>query len=209
VIERLRPFVLGADFQLLAGKSPPYFCLAQVQEYLHAPERYVALSYLRASWQVEDRKAVSQRLLEKAREHFAAALAALDVTDRQFPELALLCGEVERRLEKWDEAASRFRELEATGRLEGTPQEPIVAFQLGLIEKRDSNPQALDASALQPKRGPADASPAIERPRSLWEASGSGKRTGPAMGLGSSPRLPDVPKPQGDFPQPAEPGSQQ
>ena len=65
--KRLRSFILGADFQMLASKNPSYFTLAQVQEHLEAPHRHIALSYLRASWQVEDRDAACRRLLEKAR----------------------------------------------------------------------------------------------------------------------------------------------
>jgi hypothetical protein len=155
VIERLRPFVRGPDFQLLSRKNPSYFSLAQVQEFLRAPDRYIALSYLRASWQVEDREAHCRRLLEKAREHFVAALAAVAATDKQFDELTLLCGEIERRLEKWEDAERRFRELDASGRLKGTPQAPIVPFQLRLIEQRDSKPHVLEASATGQKPEPA------------------------------------------------------
>jgi hypothetical protein len=155
VFDRLRPFVMGADFQLLSRKNPSYFSLAQVQGFLHAPDRYIALSYLRASWQVEDHEAHRRRLLEKAHEHFVAALGTVGPADRQFDELTLLCGEVERRLEKWDEADKRFRELDASGRLKGTPQEAIPAFQLRLIGHRDSKPHALDSSAVAQKSKPA------------------------------------------------------
>jgi hypothetical protein len=75
---------------MLSGKNPSYFSLAQVQNFLRAPDRYIALSYLRASWQVEDREPICRRLLEKAREHFVAALAPLDANDKHFAELTLM-----------------------------------------------------------------------------------------------------------------------
>ncbi|MEQ1854766.1 MAG: DUF2225 domain-containing protein, partial [Chthoniobacteraceae bacterium] len=146
VIKRLKPFVLGADFQMLAGKNPSYFSLEQVQEFLRAPHRYIALSYLRASWQVEDRETANRRLLEKALTHFISALAEMKPGDRQFADAALLCGEVERRLGKWEEAGKRFRELEAGAGLNDPKLKLILALQFKLIEGRDSAPRAMDAA---------------------------------------------------------------
>jgi Uncharacterized protein conserved in bacteria (DUF2225) len=186
VIERLKPFVLGVDFQMLAGKNPSYFSLAQVQEFLRAPHRYIALSYLRASWQVEDRETVSRRLLEKAHSHFVSALAEMKAGDRQFADAALLCGEVERRLGKWEEAAKRFRELEAGPGLNDPKLKLVLALQFKLIEARDTAPHAMDGTAaaagtvrekapdapsepavVPGANGPADANPApnLSEPR--------------------------------------------
>ncbi len=152
--KRLRTFVLGADFQMLAAKNPSYFALAQVQKFIGedpidpkpTPSRYIALSYLRASWQVEDREAACRRLLEKAHEYYVAALAETGAEDRRRGELVLLCGEVERRLEKWDDAEKRFRALVASGLFEGTPQAGIPALQLRLIARHDSAPHAIEVA---------------------------------------------------------------
>ena len=143
---QLRTFVRGADFQMLTAKNPSYFALAQVQQLLKAPHRVIALSYLRASWQVEDREVVCRRLLEKALEHYAAARAEVRRDYRLRSDLALLCGEVERRLGKWDVAEKRFRQLEASGLLQGTPQAAIPAIQIRLIERRDSAPHTLEGA---------------------------------------------------------------
>ena len=143
---QLRTFVRGADFQMLTAKNPSYFALAQVQQLLKAPHRVIALSYLRASWQVEDREVICRRLLEKALEHYAAARAEVRRDYRLRSDLALLCGEVERRLGKWDVAEKRFRQLEASGLLQGTPQEVIPAIQIRLIERRDSAPHTLEGA---------------------------------------------------------------
>ena len=141
---RLKSFVLGMDFQLLARKFPSYFSLAQVQEFLGAPHRHIALSYQRASWQAEDREAVCRHLLEKAREHFLAALAGMKPDDARFGEVALLCGEVERRLGKWDDAEKRFRDLHDAEAFKDPRKMPIVTMQLKLIELRDSRPRVMD-----------------------------------------------------------------
>jgi hypothetical protein len=179
VIERLKPFVAGADFQMLAPKNPSYFTLAQVQEFLRAPHRYIALSYLRASWQVEDREAVCRRFLEKAHEHFLGAVSELRPGDRQFADIVLLCGEVERRLGKWEEAAERFRELGIGDDLKEAKLKPLVALQLKLIKLRDSSPRALDAPvpdappvAAQPPGVPTEFFGKFEPPRPSFDISG-------------------------------------
>ena len=184
--ERLRKFILGADFQLLARKYPSYFCLAQVQEFLHAPHRHIALSYQRASWQVEDREAVCARLLEKAHAHFLAALAEMKPQDSRFGEFSLLCGETERRLGKWVQAERRFRDLQQGEGAKHPRKLPIFAMQLKLIERRDSQPKAIDETfggpviaiagvpvpslkkpAVAPDAAPLSNAAKIE---SLWEA---------------------------------------
>ena len=165
--KQLRSFVLGADFQMLAAKNPPYFALALVQG-LNArnptPHRVIALSYLRASWQVEDREAACRRLLEKAREHYIAALAESREGDPLRRDLALLCGEIERRLGKWDDAAKRFRDLDSSGILNGTPQEGIPTLELRLIAQHDSAPHLLDGADVAQIRDAKKSAPSDEKP---------------------------------------------
>ncbi len=143
---QLRAFVRGADFQMLVAKNPSYFALAQVQQLLQAPHRVIALSYLRASWQVEDREVICRRLLEKALEHYVAARAEAGKDYRLRRDLALLCGEIERRLGKWEEAERRFTDLQASGILADTPQVNIPALQLRLIAQRDPAPHLIDGA---------------------------------------------------------------
>ena len=191
--KRLRAFVLGGDFQMLASKNPSYFCLAQVQELLGAPHRHIALSYLRASWQVEDREAACRRLLEKAREHFMAALAEMGEGERKRSDVTLLCGEMERRLGKWDEAEKRFREVESSGVLRSTEQAVIPVMQLRLIARKDSAPHPLDAAdvaARSPAKG--DAAP-DEKPMLHLENPDRLKQPGDALKIEQPPRPPAVP----------------
>lgn len=163
--DRLRRFILGADFQLLARKYPSYFCLAQVQEFLHAPHRHIALSYQRASWQVENREAVCGQLLEKAHSHFLAALAEMKPQDSRFGEFSLLCGETERRLGKWTQAERRFRDLLEGEGAKHPKKLPIFAMQLKLIEKRNSQPKLIEESFGAP--APVLAGPGPAKPESV------------------------------------------
>ena len=189
--KQLRSFVLGADFQMLAAKNPPYFALALVQG-LNArnptPHRVIALSYLRASWQVEDREAACRRLLEKAREHYIAALAESREGDPLRRDLALLCGEIERRLGKWDDAAKRFRDLEASGLLQGTPQENIPALQLRLIAQHDAAPHLLDGADVAQARDPKNPAPPDGTPSLNLGLPARAEQPGDALKLAQPPK---------------------
>jgi hypothetical protein len=185
--KRLRTFVMSPDFQMLAGKNPSYFSLAQVQEFLGAPHHVIALSYLRASWQAEGRPAICQRLLEKARAYYVAALAATGADVRRRGELALLCGEVERRLQKWDEAERRFRGLESSGMLKGTPQAGIPALQLRLIEQRDAAPHTLEGVEVVANRPPPERALRLENPGQMSLASVPAERL-EGMKLAATPK---------------------
>ena len=176
LVDRLRPFVRGGDFQMLARKNPPYFALAQVQSYLNAPDRHIAMSYLRASWQAEEREGVCRRMLEKAHTHFVAALAVAGQPDAKLDEMSMLCGEIERRLGRWDDAEKRFRAIEESGRLKDSPKAPVIGIQLALIARRDSAPAALDGRAIPPV-------PSKDETPSLWEAGGV-RAPGPLVPLG-------------------------
>jgi hypothetical protein len=142
-LAKLKPFVQGQDYQILAGKSPTYFCLAQIQQCLGAPPRFVGQSYLRAAWQVEDKQAIATRYLAAAEEKFTAAMAAMKQSDKPFSETALLRGEVLRRLGKWDDAQKQFRDLGGLPEFQDARRKQILAQQLGLIARKDNQPQQL------------------------------------------------------------------
>ena len=202
--KRLRTFVMGADFQMLAAKNPSYFALAQVQEMIGdkdhpTPHRVIALSYLRASWQAEDRPANCQRLLEKAREHYVAALGEKSADDRLSSDLALLCGEIERRLGKWDDAEKRFREMESSGLLKGTRQASIPALQLRLITQHDSAPHLLDGADIAENRAQKNSGAPDEKPMLHLENPGRAEKPDDAL------KLAQPPKPPAGAPEPVAP----
>ena len=198
--KQLRAFVRGADFQMLTAKNPSYFALAQVQQLLKAPHRVIALSYLRASWQVEEREIISRRLLEKALEHYVAARAEAGRDYRLRSDLALLCGEIERRLGKWDEAESRFSALQASGILEGTPQANIPALQLRLIAQRNSSPHLIDGADVVQNVPPIIAVPLDEKPMLQLENPARIEKQDEALRLERPPTPPtpaELPLPSG------------
>ncbi len=202
--KRLRSFVTGGDFQMLASKNPSYFALAQVQKFLGedpenprpTPPRVIALSYLRASWQVEDREIACRRLLEKAHEHYLAALAGTRANDPQRGDLALLCGEIERRLGKWDDAERRFRELEASGILKNTPQADIPALQLRLIAQHDSAPHLLDGADVAQIRDAKNPAQPDEKPMLQLGIPAPKPKPEDALKLAQPPKLPAEPLPE-------------
>ncbi len=142
-IDRLKPFVQGQDYQMFAAKSPTYFCLAQLQELLRAPAKYIAQSYLRAAWQSEDKPAVAARYLAMSEQLLAKALDGMIPEEKAYPDAALLRGEILRRLARWDEADQSFRTLGSRPDFQEPKRQQLVAQELSLIERKDSQPQQL------------------------------------------------------------------
>jgi len=142
-IDKLKPFIQGQDYQMFAAKSPSYFSLAQIQQFLKAPPRFVGQSYLRASWQVEEKPLVSARYLAIAEEQIARALAGMAPEEKEYPNTALLRAELLRRLERWDKAAAQIRALASRPDFQEARRKRLVEQELDLIERKDSQPQQL------------------------------------------------------------------
>jgi hypothetical protein len=142
--EKMKPFILSPDYQMIAAKNPTYFSLAQIQEFLKAPPLFIGQSYLRASWQVEEKDALAQRHLARALDKISAAFSAMKASDRHYINTALLAGEIERRLSRWEVAEKRFRTLHDASEFQEPKLQVIIALQLTLIEKRDNKPHALE-----------------------------------------------------------------
>jgi hypothetical protein len=143
VLGKIKPFVQGQDYQILSAKSPSYFCLAQIQQKLKAPPRFIAQSYLRASWQVEDKEAVAARYLAAADQQLSAALEKMEPSDKAYADTALLRGEVLRRLRKWKEATKHFRDLSQRPEFQDPKRKQIIAQQMNLLSRKDNQPDQL------------------------------------------------------------------
>ncbi len=142
-VEKLKPFVQGQDYQLFAEKGPTYSSLAQIQQYLKAPPRFIAQSYLRAAWQVEERPAVASRFLITAEQQLTRALSGMIPEEKDFPNTALLRAEVLRRLERWEDAAAQIHALADRADFQDAKRQAIIEQELDLIARRDSQPQQL------------------------------------------------------------------
>ncbi len=154
--QRLRPFILGADYQMLAAKRPTYFCLAQIQQFLKAPPLYIGQSYLRAAWQAEENQTIADRYLALALAQFTTATTAMDPADKERPSILLLCGEIERRLAQWDTAEKHFRDYQSADGFRAPAYQAVIALQLRLIAAKDNKPHLLRGHpAATPERTPA------------------------------------------------------
>ncbi len=144
VIKKVKAFVQGGDYQMIAAKSPSWACLAHLQEFLGAEPVFVGFSFLRASWQVEEKPALCERYLARAYDRFSKVAQTLPPEHKDRLNVLLLCGELERRLGKFEEAAKRFRDLLASDEFRDEPRrEPIGNLQLKFIEARDRAPHTL------------------------------------------------------------------
>ena len=142
--DKIKPFILSPDYQMIAAKNPTYFSLAQIQEFLKAPPLFIGQSYLRASWQVEEKDALCQRHLARALDKISAAFTGMKPSDRHYINTALLAGEIERRLSRWEDASKRFHTLRDAPEFKDPKLQVIIALQLTLIEKRDNKPHAIE-----------------------------------------------------------------
>jgi hypothetical protein len=93
---------------------------------------------------VEEKPALCERYLAKAYDRFSKVAQTLPVGHKDRLNTLLLCGELERRLGKFEAAGKRFREVLALEEFKEEPRrEPIVTLQLRLIEAKDRAPHAL------------------------------------------------------------------
>jgi hypothetical protein len=86
---------------------------------------------------------LAARYLAAAEEKFAMALRIIERSDKGYPDLALLRGEVLRRLGKWEDAANHFRDLSGQPEFQETKRQLIISQQMTLIARKDSQPQQL------------------------------------------------------------------
>jgi hypothetical protein len=146
VVDTLRPFLATDEFAQVAAKYPSYYVLAVVQERLNAPPFHIGHSYLRASWQCEARPGVARHCLGRSHEFLSRAFAAMKADDRQYANSALLLGELERRLGRFDEADARFRALLTAEGFKDEGHQRVINRQMELIAKRDSEPRGVIAA---------------------------------------------------------------
>ena len=155
IVAALKPLVATEDFAQLASKYPSYYLLAQMQERLRPPQDkpeqlvarlyYVGHSYLRASWQLEHKPRAARQCIDRAHEWFATALAEMGDRGKYFANTSLLLVELERRQGRFDVAAKRARALKDAEAFKEAGHQRIIARQMELIEKRDSEPHAIFA----------------------------------------------------------------
>lgn len=174
IVAALKPLVATEDYAQLASKYPSYYLLAQMQEYLRPPHDkpeqlvarlyYVGHSYLRASWQLENKPRAAKQCIDRAHEWFATALAEMGDSGKYFANTNLLLVELERRQGRFEVAGKRARALKNADAFKEAGHQRIIARQMELIAKRDSEPHAIyaahDSLAAAPVPSVRDAKPA-------------------------------------------------
>jgi len=144
IVQKIKPFILSERYRSAAAGNSSYFCLALVREFLGSDALDIGYAYLQASWQVESNPAKCREYLRLAHDKLAAGLKTLKPTDVRFADVALVCGELERRLGRFTEAEKRFNALRTMKAFKDAQRQKIIARQLYFISKEDAAPHALD-----------------------------------------------------------------
>ena len=139
----LKPFIDGKEFAQVSAEYPSYYALAQIQQHLKAPPYHIGHSYLRASWQAESKPAIAELCLAQAYESLSLALKSMEARDKRYANTALLLGELERRLARFEDAETRFRALAGVEALKEVGYQRVIERQMELIAKRDNKPHEI------------------------------------------------------------------
>lgn len=136
-IARLRPYVVSAEYQALAAEHTRYYLAALLQERLGATRAQLRYVLLMATW--EARSGTFYRTYaQKALDAFQAA----QVNRTQDAEGWLLdqfiAGELERRLDRYEQVSSRFRGLDNLTDVDKFGYRETLRLQLHLANARES-----------------------------------------------------------------------
>jgi WD40 repeat protein len=150
-LERLRPLILSPDYQALKEETP-YYRAAWIGEHTGAPHAQVSVMLLQATWEAfRDPRRYSRYATELAARLPEDVETSKPDQKRMFQ---LLQGEIMRRLGKLDDAKQYFqkwsKELEPTGN-----DAVITAFEIKLIEERDTQPHLMAEAVQTIEKDPA------------------------------------------------------
>ncbi len=139
-LSRLETFVASAQYQGMKNTHTNYYLAASLQRQIDAPLSRLAFTLLQATWEAPG--GLYTAYAEEALEAYVALLKTEPPDSKSWVTYQLIAGELERRLEKFEAATSRFSALN-----ENTNLEPfvkgIVEFQLQLISEHNSSSQRI------------------------------------------------------------------
>jgi hypothetical protein len=144
-LDKIKPFILSESYQSATKGQPTYFCLGLIEEFLDASPLVIGDAYLKASWQTDSDASECRKHLENALKHFATALASLGPESARFQTTSILCGELERRIERFGDARKHLEALLVNDAFKEPGFQKILRRELELIAKMDSAPHAMDA----------------------------------------------------------------
>ena len=143
--EKLKPFVLSAQYQTASKNQPAYFCIALIQTFLGATPQVIGHAYLKASWQTESNPKECRKHLESALTNLSTALASLKSDSPDSQTISILCCELERRTERFPEARKRCENLLKTEAFKTGFLREVLQREMEFISKKDSAPHAITA----------------------------------------------------------------
>ena len=143
-LEQLRQFVPSEEYQAFASANPAaYARLARLFEFLGRDRSAIGNAFLKASWEVEHNEALRDQYLALSLKHNLAALPTDGPLSDDSVNLAVLCGELERRLGQFERARERFTRLLDSPELLNDLLTRIAQYQLELIAQRDNDPHEI------------------------------------------------------------------
>lgn len=147
-LERLTPFVLGAQYQQWRKTETPYFLVAQMLQHMQAPLPQQAWVMLQATWEASP--AQYPRYAARALELHEAVCPDASPAPGDWRFCQMIRGELERRLGRFDAARTRFERLQPLLLAQPADDEDaqrwqveVTAAQLKLIEQRNTQPSQL------------------------------------------------------------------
>lgn len=144
-IAKLKPYILSQSYQSPAKGNTTYYCLAKIREFLGEGDLAVGNTYVRASWQVDKDSKRCAEYEALALEKLTKGLAASAEGSEELVNVSLLCGELERRLGKFEDARKRFEALEKAKGFQDKVIRQVIDRQLDFIAKKDGAPHAIVA----------------------------------------------------------------
>ncbi len=118
-----------------AGRAS-YYRLGVLYGLLGKPDFLLANTFLKASWQEEEKPALLREDLELSLKHFASCAASCGGVEKENSQL--LMGELLRRLGRFEEARAHLAALGSEKGFQNNFFADVVSFQLKLCASRDS-----------------------------------------------------------------------
>lgn len=141
-VARLSSFVHSAEYQGLRRSNTAYFLGARLRRHMGEPAREVAYMLLKATWEAKPGEQYRRYALETLDTLQGVRIADYG-DEKPWLQDQLVMGELERRLERFDDAKTRFVKLAAlTGVVTGATR-AVVELQLRLVESRNSQPEKM------------------------------------------------------------------
>lgn len=141
-LEKLRTLVASEEYKKVAADNPSYFLLAKIYEHLGEDSGSIAYAYLQASWQVEWDPPKCDACLEASLRAFSTHLETCETEDETWATSNFLCGEIERRLRRFEQARERFEKLREMPQFQKGAFPGMIALELKLIEQRNWRPHS-------------------------------------------------------------------